>query len=209
MKQFIKDNTEVLPKINRDITMNDNIKTSLGLLFPFSSIALFVYFCVIGSFLAAILAAVGGVMFWYLYSVVMESEMPDITGNMIVLLGGMLAIGFFLNYGVTKNMFGGFTINLEGATASAVVLFFSVLLGINLRAHPGNSIKPDTLEAPISSSTERAPADEPDKFDVSNDLSSDVYDENYSYYDPSEYEYPGDYDYEYDDEDYELYEEEQ
>ena len=58
----------------------------------------------------------------------MESEMPDITGNMIVLLGGMLAVGFFLNYGVTKNMFGGFNINLEGATASAVVLFFSVLL---------------------------------------------------------------------------------
>ncbi len=208
MKQFIKDNTEVLPKINRDITMNDNIKTSLGLLFPFSSIALFVYFCIIGSFLAAILAAVGGVMFWYLYSLVMESEMPDITGNMIVLLGGMLAVGFFLNYGVTKNMFGGFNINLEGATASAVVLFFSVLLGINLRAHPANSIKPDTLEAPISSSAEPPAPYEPDKFDVSNDLSSDVYDENYSYYDPSEYEYPDDYDYEYDDEDYELYEEE-
>ena len=208
MKQFIKDNTEVLPKINRDITMNDNIKTSLGLLFPFSSIALFVYFCIIGSFLAAILAAVGGVMFWYLYSVVMESEMPDITGNMIVLLGGMLAVGFFLNYGVTKNMFGGFNINLEGATASAVVLFFSVLLGINLRSHPANSIKPDTLEAPISSPAEPPAPAEPDKFDVSNDLSSDVYDENYSYYDPSEYEYPDDYDYEYDDEGYELYEEE-
>ena len=208
MKQFIKDNTEVLPKINRDITMNDNIKTSLGLLFPFSSIALFVYFCIIGSFLAAILAAVGGVMFWYLYSVVMESEMPDITGNMIVLLGGMLAVGFFLNYGVTKNMFGGFNINLEGATASAVVLFFSVLLGINLRAHPATSIKPDTLEAPISSSAEPPTPAELDKFDVGNDLSSDVYDENYSYYDPSEYEYPDDYDYEYDDEGYELYEEE-
>ena len=207
MKQFIKDNTEVLPKINRDITMNDNIKTSLGLLFPFSSIALFVYFCIIGSFLAAILAAVGGVMFWYLYSLVMESEMPDITGNMIVLLGGMLAVGFFLNYGVTKNMFGGFNINLEGATASAVVLFFSVLLGINLRAHPANSIKPDTMEAPISSSAEPAPTD-PDKLDVSSDLSSDVYDENYSYYDPSEYEYPDDYDYEHDDEGYEFYEEE-
>ena len=208
MKQFIKDNTEVLPKINRDITMNDNIKTSLGLLFPFSSIALFVYFCIIGSFLAAILAAVGGVMFWYLYSLVMESEMPDITGNMIVLLGGMLSVGFFLNYGVTKNMFGGFNINLEGATASAVVLFFSVLLGINLRMRPAAYIKPDTLETPITSSAEPTLA-ESDKFDVSNDLSSDAYNENYSYYDPSEYEYPGDYDYEYDDEDYELYEEEQ
>ena len=208
MKQFIKDNTEVLPKINRDITMNDNIKTSLGLLFPFSSIALFVYFCIIGSFLAAILAAVGGVMFWYLYSVVMESEMPDITGNMIVLLGGMLSVGFFLNYGVTKNMFGGFNINLEGATASAVVLFFSILLGINLRMRPASYIKPDTLETPITSSAEPTLA-ESDKFDVSNDLSSDAYNENYSYYDPSEYEYPGDYDYEYDDEDYELYEEEQ
>jgi len=186
--------------------MNDNIKTSLGLLFPFSSIALFVYFCIVGSFLAAILAAVGGVMFWYLYSVVMESEMPDITGNMIVLLGGMLAIGFFLNYGVTKNMFGGFNINLEGATASAVVLFFSVLLGINLKVRPPASIKPDTLEKPISPSAEPALA-EPDKFDDSNDLSSGGFDENYSYYDPSEYEYPSDDDYEYDDEDYEPYEE--
>ena len=206
MKQFIKDNTEVLPKINRDITMNDNIKTSLGLLFPFSSIALFVYFCIIGSFLAAILAAVGGVMFWYLYSVVMESEMPDITGNMIVLLGGMLAVGFFLNYGVTKNMFGGFNINLEGVTASAVVLFFSVLLGINLRARPAASIKPGALETPVSSSAEPALA-ETDKFEVGNDLSSDGFDENYSYYDPLGYEYPGDY--EYDDEYYEPYEEEE
>ena len=208
MKQFIKDNTEVLPKINRDITMNDNIKTSLGLLFPFSSIALFVYFCIIGSFLAAILAAVGGVMFWCLYSVVMESEMPDITGNMIVLLGGMLAIGFFLNYGVTKNMFGGFNINLEGATASAVVLFFSVLLGINLRVRPATSIKPDSLETSISSSAEPALA-EPESIDVNNDHTSDDFDENYSYYDPSEYKYPDYYDYEYEDEDYEVYEEEE
>ena len=188
--------------------MNDNIKTSLGLLFPFSSIALFVYFCIIGSFLAAILAAVGGVMFWYLYSVVMDSEMPDITGNMIILLGGMLAVGFFLNYGITKNMFGGFNINLEGATASAVVLFFSVLLGINLRVRPAASIRSDTLETPISSSVEPTLA-EPDRFDASDDLSSDAFDENHLYYDPSEYEYPGDYDYEYDDEDYELYEEEE
>ena len=208
MKQFIKDNTEVLPKINRDITMNDNIKTSLGLLFPFSSIALFVYFCIIGSFLASILAAVGGVMFWYLYSLVMESEMPDITGNMVVLFGGMLSVGFFLNYGITKNMFGGFNVSLEGTTASAVVLFFSVLLGINLRARPTSSIKPEGLGSPVSSSTESALA-EPDKFNENNDLSSDSIDENYSYYDPSEYEYLGDYDYEYDDEDYELYEEEE
>ena len=188
--------------------MNDNIKTSLGLLFPFSSIAIFIYFCIVGSFLPAILTAVGGVMFWYLYSLVMESEMPDITGNMVVLFGGMLSVGFFLNYGITKNMFGGFNVSLEGTTASAVVLFFSVLLGINLRARPTSSIKPEGLGSPVSSSTESALA-EPDKFNENNDLSSDSIDENYSYYDPSEYEYLGDYDYEYDDEDYELYEDEE
>ena len=187
--------------------MNDNIKTSLGLLFPFSSIAIFIYFCIVGSFLSAILAAVGGVMFWYLYSLVMESEMPDITGNMVILFGGMLSVAFFLNYGITKNMFGGFNVSLEGTTASAVVLFFSVLLGINLRARPTPSIKPEGLGSPVSSSTESALA-EPDKFNENNDLTSDSIDENYSYYDPSEYEYLGDYDYEYDDEDYELYEEE-
>ena len=207
MKQFIKDNTEVLPKINRDITMNDNIKTSLGLLFPFSSIAIFIYFCIVGSFLPAILTAVGGVMFWYLYSLVMESEMPDITGNMIVLLGGMLAVGFFLNYGVTKNMFGGFNVSLEGTTASAVVLFFSVLLGVNLRMRPSSSLQSESLPAPVSPSTE-PPLAGPEKVDVNKDLASDSFDENYSYYDPSEYEYPDDYDYEYDDEGYEPYEEE-
>ena len=208
MKQFIKDNTEVLPKINRDITMNDNIKTSLGLLFPFSSIALFVYFCIVGNFLAAILASVGGVMFWYLYSVVVESEMPDITGNVVILFGGMLAVAFFLNYGVTKNMFGGFNISLEGTTASAVVLFFSVLLGVNLRSRPRSSIKSDGLETPAS--PPKAPAlPDSEKLDVNGDLTSDSFDENYSYYDPSEYEYPADYDYEYDDEEYEFYEEEE
>ena len=189
--------------------MNDNIKTSLGLLFPFSSIAIFIYFCIVGSFLSAILAAVGGVMFWYLYSLVMESEMPDITGNMVILFGGMLSVAFFLNYGITKNMFGGFNVSLEGTTASAVVLFFSVLLGISLRARPTTpSIKPEGLGSPASSSVESALA-EPDKFNENNDLASDSIDKNYSYYDPSEYEYLGDYDYEYDDEDYELYEEEE
>jgi len=187
--------------------MNDNIKTSLGLLFPFSSIALFVYFCIVGNFLAAILASVGGVMFWYLYSVVVESEMPDITGNVVILFGGMLAVAFFLNYGVTKNMFGGFNINLEGTAASAVLLFFSILLGVNLRARPGASIKSDELETRVSPPTKLAQT-EPEKLDVNGDeIASESFDENYSYYDPSAFGYFDDYDYEYD-EDYELYEEE-
>ena len=208
MKQFIKDNTEVLPKINRDITMNDNIKTSLGLFFPFSSIALFVYFSIMGSFLAAILAVVGGVMFWYLYSLVVESQMPDITGNLIVLFGGLLAIGFFLNYGISKNMFGGFNVNIEGTAVSAVVLFFSVLLGLNLRARPLSSVEPGTLKNPVSSPTDSVASD-PAEDGINKESPSESFDENYPHYGPSDYEYPDYYDYEYDDEDYGFYEAEE
>ena len=188
--------------------MNDNIKTSLGLLVPFSSLAFFVYFSLLGNFLAAILAAIGGVMFWFLYSLVMESKMPDIIGNMVILFGGLLTVAFFLNYGVSKNMFGGFNISLEGTAASAIILFFSVLLGVSLRNQIPNSIKSRKLETPISLSADPL-VNESMNVDANNDVTSEPFDENYSYYDPSEYEYPDSYDYEYDDDYYDPYEEEE
>ena len=75
--------------------MNDNIKSSVGLFVPTSSLVVFVYFCLLENFLAAILAAVGGVVFWYLYSVIMESKMPDITGNVVIFLAVYWPLPFF------------------------------------------------------------------------------------------------------------------
>ena len=186
--------------------MNDNIKSSVGMLVPLSSLALFIYFSLLGNFLAAILASIGGVMIWYLYSLVVESQMPDITGNIVILFGSLLAIAFFLNYGISKNMFGGFNINLEGTAGSAVVLFFSVLLGISLRRQPAVSMKTKTPErqspAVAQFSSSGSPTPETSSTEVT--TPDESVGDNYSYYDPSEYEYPDYYDYEYD-EDFDLY----
>ena len=185
--------------------MNDNIKSSVGMLVPLSSLALFIYFSLLGNFLAAILASIAGVMIWYLYSLVVESQMPDITGNIVILFGSLLAIAFFLNYGISKNMFGGFNINLEGTAGSAVVLFFSVLLGISLRRQPAVSMKTKTPErqSPVAQfSSSGSPTPETSSAEVT--TPDESVGDNYSYYDPSEYEYPDYYDYEYD-EDFDLY----
>ena len=185
--------------------MNDNIKSSVGMLVPLSSLALFIYFSLLGNFLAAVLASIGGVMIWYLYSLVVESQMPDITGNIVILFGSLLAIAFFLNYGISKNMFGGFNISLEGTAGSAVVLFFSVLLGISLRRQPTVSMKTKTPErqSPVAQfSSSVSPMPETSSAEVT--APDESVGDNYSYYDPSEYEYPDYYDYEHD-EDFDLY----
>ena len=57
--------------------------------------------------------------------------MPDITGNIVMLYGAMLSLAFFLNYGFDVNMFGGYEVQVEGAVGAVVVLFFTVLLGLN------------------------------------------------------------------------------
>ena len=117
--------------------MNDNIRTSMGLLIPAIALVGFFYCAILGNFLGAILVAIGGVMLWYIYSLIMESAMPDITGNVVILFGSLLSAAFFLNYGLITNMFGGFSLNLEGAAVAAILRFFSVLIGIEIKFCPG------------------------------------------------------------------------
>jgi len=179
--------------------MNDNIRTSVGLLIPATALVSFFYCAILGNFLGAILVAIGGVMLWYLYSLIMESAMPDITGNVVILFGSLLSVAFFLNYGLVTNMFGGFSLNLEGIAVAAILLFFSVLLGVSLRGRPVVVLDQTKVNSPAVS---------PDV--VNEGGSDDDHEESvdeYDYYDPSEYEYP-DY-YEYDSNDYDLYEEEE
>ena len=179
--------------------MNDNIRTSMGLLIPAIALVGFFYCAILGNFLGAILVAIGGVMLWYIYSLIMESAMPDITGNVVILFGFLLSAAFFLNYGLVTNMFGGFSLNMEGAAVAAILLFFSVLLGVSLKRRP--VVVLDQTKA-------SGPATSPDV--VNGGGSDDVFEENdddYDHYNPSEYEYPDYYD--YDSSDYDLYEEEE
>ena len=60
--------------------------------------------------------------------------MPKQTGNMTILFGVMLSLGIFAAFGVKRNMFGGYDFESNGLVFSVVVLFFSILTGLNLRA---------------------------------------------------------------------------
>ena len=79
--------------------MSDNIRTSMGLFIPTVALVGFFYCAILGNFLGAILVAISGVMLWYIYSLIMESPMPDITGNVVVLFGALYRLLFFLIMG--------------------------------------------------------------------------------------------------------------
>ena len=121
------------PKLTKILTMNSNIKISVGLMIPLVAIIVFSVLIYAENNIAAIFAAIGGLLVWFLYSSVMGVEMPDVTGNIIVLFGFLLSTAFFLNYGLTRNMFGGYEINLEGAAISSTLLFLIILVGISFR----------------------------------------------------------------------------
>ena len=109
--------------------MNDNSKISVGLLIPAVSIIAFVSMLFSENFIGALFVAIGGMMVWFAYSAVMNAKMPDITGNIVMVFGVLLASAFFLNYGLSTNMFGGFEVKLEGVVGSVLILFFTVLIG--------------------------------------------------------------------------------
>ena len=58
---------------------------------------------------------------------------------MTILFGVMLSLGIFAAFGVKRNMFGGYDFESNGLVFSVVVLFFSILTGLNLRASRSNS----------------------------------------------------------------------
>ena len=116
--------------------MNNNIKTGVGLLVPAAAIIAFFFSIFTENYLVGVFLSISGVLVWFLYAAVMETEMPNVTGNIIILFGLLLSFAVFLNYGWERNMFGGVVFNLEGAAGSVVLLFFSVLLGVLFKNKP-------------------------------------------------------------------------
>ena len=179
--------------------MNDNSKISVGLLIPAISIIAFVALLFSENYIASLFVAVSGLMIWFAYSAVMKAKMPDITGNIVIVFGGLLSTAFFLNYGLSTNIFGGFEINLEGVVGSILILFFTVLMGV---LYNSNSHIPAPKDATI-----QLPVDQVDNTEQSLELSDDdsddrVYDYDYDYdYDEDLEDYY--YDQEYEEEEYE------
>ena len=185
------------PKLTKILTMNSNIKISVGLMIPLVAIIVFSVLIYTENNIAAIFAAIGGLLVWFLYSSVMDAEMPDVTGNIIILFGFLLSTAFFLNYGLTRNMFGGYEFDLEGAAISSILLFLIVLVGISFRQRYQDVDNKSFVTTPVPEPQRESPEEI-----VTNDgglVDDTLYDDN------GEEDY--DYDYDYDYEPYYDYEE--
>jgi len=105
--------------------MANDMKSGIGFIIPAAGVVGFFTSLLLGEFLVSIIIAVAGIMVWFLYMLVMESNMPQQMGNMILLFGILLSIGIFFGFGITQNMFGGFEFQPEGSIFALVILFFS------------------------------------------------------------------------------------
>ncbi len=175
--------------------MNENIKIGVGFLFPAAALIAFFVSILFEQFLLGILIAVAGIFAWFLYTAVMETNMPTVTGNIIIVFGVLLSLAAFLNYGIEQNMFGGFSIDLEGLSGSAILLFFSVLLGVlfrNKSFSPTRAPVTNQPTSPLIDPVEKEPVDDSGDDDVGYDYPDDEdYEAFYSDYfdDDSPYEY--------------------
>ena len=114
--------------------MANDIKSGVGFIIPAIGVVGFFTALLLGEFLLSIIIAVMVILIWFLYMLVMESHVPKEMGNMIILFGLMLSLGIFLGFGVIQNMWGGYDLKPEGAIFSLIILFFSVLTGLNFRS---------------------------------------------------------------------------
>jgi len=122
--------------------MANDMKSGIGFIIPAAGVVGFFTSLLLGEFLVSIIIAVAGIMVWFLYMLVMESNMPQQMGNMILLFGILLSIGIFFGFGVTQNMFGGFEFEPEGSIFALVILFFAVLTGLNFRNQASSTVAP-------------------------------------------------------------------
>ena len=110
--------------------MNNNIKVGIGFLIPASAIIFFIVSLYAEKFLLGAFISILGLLAWFLYSAIMQTSMPNVTGNIIILFGFLLSLAVFLSFGMRRNMFGGYEFIPEGATGSTILLLIVVLVGI-------------------------------------------------------------------------------
>ena len=80
--------------------MNGNSKTSIGLLIPATSFIVFIIAIYFENFSFSMFSAICGILIWFLYTAVMQTKLPDVTGNIIILFGLLISVGLFLNFGI-------------------------------------------------------------------------------------------------------------
>ena len=113
--------------------MANDIKSGIGYIIPAAGVVGFFTALFMEEALASIIIAIGGILLWFIYMLVMESHIPRQMGNMIILFGLMLSLGIFLGFGIDQHLHGGYTIQSEGLIFSLVILFFAIITGLNFR----------------------------------------------------------------------------
>ncbi|MAV16690.1 MAG: hypothetical protein CMG08_07905 [Candidatus Marinimicrobia bacterium] len=175
--------------------MTGNFKTNIGMLIPAVSILAFFISIFYENYLFSLLFGIGGILLWFVYSFIMQSKMPDVTGNILILFGLLISIGYFLNYGISTNMFGGYDFNAESIIGSMMIIFFTVLLGslYNKSYQDKNQKSPDVLlnNEPVKTAQRIN--------ESSNENNDEEAYEDYEEYYPEDYEeyYPEDYEEDY------------
>ena len=196
---FLKLFSEFILYLSRFINMNNNISVGVGFLIPVAAIVAFVFFVFSENFLMGLFIAIAGVLAWFLYSTVMQSDMPDVTGNVIIVFGFLISLAVFLNYGWDRNMFGGYEFNIEGAAGAALILFLNILLGVLFKKSPvGPIVRTSKQDPPNSDSPETPQLDtkvttkkDPLEFDAFDPEDYEGYEDYYAeYYDDGDEEEP-------------------
>jgi len=134
--------------------MANDVKSGVGFIIPALGVVGFFTSLLLGEFLLSIIIAVMVILVWFIYMLVMESHIPGEMGNMIILFGIMLSLGIFFGFGIMQNMWGGYDLKPEGAIFSLIILFFSVITGLNFR-NQQNAIQKDVSSASGLSNEDR------------------------------------------------------
>ena len=110
--------------------MNENVKIFVGLLVPAATIVAFFFSIFLENYVLGVFLSIFGISSWLFFTFVMKSYWHQITGNVIIVFGALLALSMFLDAGIERNMFGGLNFLSKGIAYSTILLFFSILLGL-------------------------------------------------------------------------------
>ena len=119
--------------------MNENVKIFVGLLVPAATIVAFFFSIFLENYVLGVFLSIFGISSWLFFTFVMKSYWHQITGNVIIVFGALLALSVFLDVGIERNMFGGLSFLSKGIAYSTILLFFSVLLGVLFKSMAPNS----------------------------------------------------------------------
>ena len=172
--------------------MNENVKIFVGLLAPTATFVAFFFSVFLENYVLGVFLSIFGIGSWLFFTFVVKSYWHQITGNVIIVFGALLALSVFLDAGIERNMFGGLNFLSKGIAYSTILLFFSVLLGVLFKNMAPNL----STSRPQKISRDPIPASTINNIDLEKNADDDEMSDHYVEDDPeylgySEESFPG------------------